>query len=166
MDKLKQFFEENRDGFDHLLPPEGHFDRYREKLKMNKTKPWFLDYRVAASLIIAVLLSSLAYMVVYNNQDKNLYAGTDHEMEETIYYYSLITNEMQLEIEQMEFDTKIEKIAIMSDIDQYDKNLKPVLKDLKMYPDDERVKHALIEHLKEKTEMLQHIISQIELNKQ
>lgn len=166
MDKLKKFFEENRDDFDHLVPPEGHFDRYREKQEIKKIKPWYLDLRVAATLILSVLLTSLTYMLVYNNQGDYLIAGADHEMEETIYYYSLINNEMQLEIEQMEFDTKIEKVSILSDIDQYDKNLKPVLKDLKMYPDDERVKHAVIEHLKEKTEMLQHIISQIELNKQ
>ena len=165
MDKLRDFIQENISEFDHLHPSEGHFDQFRQKLMLqtSKSKPWYLNFRIAATLFFGILITGASYLILINQKADDYYAGLDKDIQETIYYYSSMSFEMEQEINQMNFESKQEKEKLFADIRQYDQNIKEVLEDLKRFPDDYRIRNALIEHFRVKTEFLEIIMNQIKL---
>lgn len=60
MDKLKEFIDNNREAFDNDLLPEGHFERFEQKLPvapLKRQKPLYMLWgSFAAAAVIALLL--------------------------------------------------------------------------------------------------------------
>lgn len=164
MSKLDEFITQNRREFDSHDPPEGHSERFMSKLENRRTAPWFLNFRIAATLIIGILVTGVTYQVFVRQQEEKQATGLDEDMKETIYYYTSLNYEMQAEISELDFGSAEEKKSIMNDLEQFDSNYDNLLSEMEMFPDDERVKNAIIEHLRARTNLLKLIISQIKLN--
>ena len=165
MNELEKQIRNMREEFDDSLPPDGHFERFRGKLDNTPKRNFIVQLRIAATIMIGVLITGISiYSLGFTKNDNKLYTSFDQEILETIYFYSQQNIEMEQEIDKLNFSNKTEKHQIFQDIKLYDKNINKIKEDLKMFPSDERVKNALIEHHRGKTELLEFIISQVKIN--
>ena len=166
MNDLEKQIKNRREEFDNSLPPEGHFERFREKLDLKPKRNFLFSLRIAAAILAgAIIIGISIYSMGLSNTESKFYASFDQELKETVYFYSTMNAEMEKEINELNFSTETEKHEILRDIKSYDKNINKIKEDLIMFPSDERVRNALIEHHRNKTELLEFIISQIEINK-
>lgn len=164
MKSLEEFVHENRDGFDSMNPSVGHEEQFKSRLRESK-RPylWFVNNKIAAIITVGMVLSLITFTLIIEKR-KTLYTGIDENLKETIFYYSTLNNSIENEIFNRDFNSPIEKTELKKDINDYDKSIDELLKDLKVYPKSEDVKNALIEHLRTKTEMLEFIKDQIDNN--
>ncbi len=160
MKKFEDYIRDQREEFDDFLPPEGHFKRFSEKLDRTKGRNYYL-IRIAAIFILGILITGISFYSIRNfNMNHNIYASVDEDLKDAIYYYSSMNSEMEQEIEEMKFEDNSEKKQILKDIETYDEGINKIEQDLKDFPDDERVRNAVISHHKGKTALLNIIIAQ------
>ena len=166
MNDLEKYIKNKREAFDDSLPPEGHFERFREKMDVNPKRHFLFSLRIAAAILAGVIIAGISiFSLGLSNTESKFYASFDQELKETIYFYSTKNAEMEEEINKLNFSDETEKHEIFRDIKSYDRNIDKIKEDLIMFPSDERVRNALIEHHRSKTDLLEFIISQIEINK-
>ncbi|MDH6356207.1 hypothetical protein [Parabacteroides sp. PF5-9] len=105
MDKLKNFIDNNREAFENELLPEGHFERFKQKLPVKKNhRPLFINIgtvAVAASIIL-LLFFRLPLNTVTDEQDTTAYTcETKQEIEELRLYYNMQINEVIAQMETL-----------------------------------------------------------------
>ena len=158
MNNLEEHIRNQREEFDDLLPPEGHFERFNDKLNKKMSAKSYV-MRIAAIFIVGIIITGVSFYSIRNlNMNNNIYASADKDLQEAVYYYASINNEMEDKIKEMDIEDA-EKEQILKDIDTYDQGFEEIKEDLKDYPEDERVKNAVISHHRGKTAMLNIIIS-------
>jgi len=160
MKEIERIIKAGKEEFDIVEPSEGHFDRFRNKLK--KDSPGNLFIMKFAAMILAGIFISAAIWI-YMDIDKNNDTVTEFtpEIQQTIYYYNSLNWEMESRIMEMPIDDKKEKKKIKEDLDKYEENYNQLINDMLKYPNDERVINAVIEYHRSKSEMLEHIIEQL-----
>lgn len=165
MNELEKYIRNKRDEFDDSLPADGHFERFQEKLEVKAKRKFLIHFQLAAAIIIGIIITGVSiYSIGFSNTENKPYATFDQEIKETIYFYSQQNIEMEQKINSLNFSSESEKDEIFKDIKSYDKNIDKINEDLKIFPSNERVRSALIEHHKGKTELLEFIIAQVNIN--
>lgn len=102
MDKLKKYIDSHRDEFDDVNLPEGHFERFEQKLPLQKKarshRMYFL-YGVAAAACISLLLIFKPSTDLY--PDENNPTANICEIEELQLYYTMQINDVIAKMETL-----------------------------------------------------------------
>ena len=164
MEKLREYFSENRDQIDTEVPSFGHFNRFNKRLdelhKRDVKVTHLSRYAIVASLFIAFFVG---YFLVSNNryQDSIVLGNVSTELNETQEYF-----EAELSKRYKEMDGLVDKKIIvstdeiLSDIDEMDDYYKGLQTDLAQNPNDERIINAMIMYYQQKIEMLDMFLNQ------
>lgn len=113
MDELKNFIDNNREAFDDGLLPEGHFERFEQKLptyRRSSARLYVLAaFTVAASiaLLLLIRLPGIGAQILVPQIASQQKCETQEEIEELQIYYNMQMNEV---IAQMDSLYKHEKI--------------------------------------------------------
>ena len=151
--------------FDIHQTPEGHFERFKDKLNIeltqyNKKTNHLKWYLVAASL---ALLVSLWYN--FKPQDKFGYelADVSEQMKETqTYFTSVLTNEIKkVNIEKNKTNDKI-VVDALSRVELLENEYTKLSIELKNTGFDKRVINAMIFNFQQRIEIVQDLLEQIE----
>lgn len=167
MNDLEKMAGQNRSMFDDHEPETGHFNRFERKL--NKKTPggvWSGFIRIAAAFLAGIIIASAGYYYLSSQSDKAVMAGLPNDVRETLYYYNTVRSNMISEIKSYPLSNKEDRDKLMDDLNKQDPGYQKLLDDLKKYPNNERVIHALIEYHKSRVELLQYILSQLESKQQ
>ncbi len=168
MDDLEKYIRENSSKF-QFEPAEGHFDRFKSKLKKtgarSRTVSLFTGLLKAAAVAVLLVISSLWTFekIANRNMSEGLSLGDIspeyHEVEE-YYIHQVSSTCRQMKQTDMFSDEKQQNMVLqeLSDMDSIYNCLK---KDLKTNPDDERIINAMIGHYQMKLEIMNNILGQL-----
>jgi hypothetical protein len=111
MDRLKNFIDDNRERFDDIELPEGHRERFEQKLKAQNRKPII---RYALWSIIAAACVSLFLLIDVQPQSAEEYDLCDimsTEKQELILYYNMQMNNIISQLEAHNNTASDERLA-------------------------------------------------------
>ena len=78
MDKVEQYFEDHREGFDFLQPEENSWKAIAQQLDRPRPAPkikWWRRYGVAAALFLLCIITGLSYFI--NQSESEVVAGLE-----------------------------------------------------------------------------------------
>jgi len=173
MDKLEKFIMENRELFDDAEPPEGHFDRFEEKLDQQLAQPgivfdkYFL-LKIAAGLLILFTVSVYIFDFAANHFSRSLSGNprsalVSTEMQDAINYYNDAASTKLGQINKLACcgqDTR--KIYSMASAELRSLNVssEELKKTLSENP-DERVQAAIIRNYQMKEKVMNELVDQM-----
>lgn len=157
---LEKKIKSRREEFDLQEPPEGHFERFFEKLQGKSTRNLYF-LKIAALVVTGLFIATATWIFLGFDEEEGQLNAFSGEIKETIYYYNSKNYEMENEIMSLPLENKQEKKQIKEDLKKYDKNYDQLINDLKNFPNDQRIINAIIEYHRSKTEMLEHILYQL-----
>ena len=165
MKPVDDFIRDNRELFNADDPPEGHLDRFYEKLKASgdsgKTRTLSMILKIAAVLVIGLFLSALLYkgFSLYHSvlEDDSC---LNTELCEAEDFYSKQAETYYHRIEKMPFtnDPQTRK-EILKELREMDAQVAGMKEDLKQNPNDERIIHTIINYYQEKIDLMDMIIA-------
>ena len=168
MDIWDKIVNDHRDEFDEE-PTDGHFDRFLEKLRMQKTKRKGVNLsgflKVAAVLII-ILLSADVVLHFRNPKtgSKEVLVTKSDLGEASIYYTGKINNGIR-DLEKMAREgigSKNEIIQVKHELSEMDSLFVNLKKEYNSNPDDERIINAMIEYYQTKLDIVNTIKTDLE----
>lgn len=163
MSEFEKYIRNNLEKLDDDLPDQKHLKKFQQKLRKANDLQGSLPFlKIAAVILAGMVITAISYLITVRNDYKEIITRVSPEMEETLYYYNSLNHNMMEEIHELPLENREEKEKIMEDIRKYDENFINLMDDLQKYPDDERVKNALIEHYRSKSEFLGYILDQLE----
>jgi hypothetical protein len=157
---IENFFIKNKNHFFDRDLPEGHLERFEQKLNKLHTyadnKRKLKVFLMAASVILFVstlifLNKKLNYILPKNH----MLALTRPEMSETEQYY---INAISEKIKKLNQNEKI-SYGLTADLREIDNTMKNINKDLTLNPGDDRLVEAAINVYQAKLDLLDDIIS-------
>lgn len=107
MDKLKCFIDTNREAFEDDRLPEGHFDRFAEKLQEPRKKRLrvfsLCAFAAAASIALIFLLRIPGGTTIPDAKQMGIRHACEHhrEIEELRLYYNMQMNEITAQIDSL-----------------------------------------------------------------
>jgi hypothetical protein len=164
MKKLEETIRLHRELADYREPFSGHERRFLNKAEKKNPKGKNIHYMVGL-LAVASLMTAVIIIpgLLSRNQNTDI-ANLPQEIKDAIFYYESMSEEIYENIYQIKSDDKSEFNRIKGDIESFEKWNTLIMNDYRSYPDDERVRNALIEFHKNKAEMLNDIYMQIKSN--
>jgi hypothetical protein len=162
MGDLEKYIREHRIRFDSEQPPDGHFDRFRERLKEKPVRRIRIRHVIQVAASIAVILAS-AFVIINQSRNGNRTAETkipEALMEADLYYASQMDDRYE-QIRNFVFENEEEKTLLLNELEDLDAHHQQLMSDLQANPDDERVINALIRHYQLKLEVMDQIIRQL-----
>lgn len=158
--------------FDIADPPEGHQERFLEKLKKHQFQPgtsrgklrmlWMPVLAVAASLLLLFMLSGNLTGFKISNSRGDL-AGISPEMKETQEFYtSLIKTELTRLNEVKSPETEVVINDALKQLEKLDLEYLNLKKDLVKSGQDKRVIFAMVSNLQQRIDVLNNVLSRIE----
>jgi len=169
MSVLEEKIKKNKELFDKAEPSGGHMDRFSNRLvelhtgeSENIRSKWKPVTRIAA---IVVLLIGVAAVLIITIPDRSLNtaAASDlpEELMEAKYFYNEKVNKKMDQIDQCAAsseDAALIRNMVSSEINEIDKQSEELEEELKENSDNQRLKNALINNYKTKSELLDNII--------
>lgn len=175
MSFLEKKIKENQDFFDDQHLPLGHKKRFSERLEQVQQKQvrkerWPNIFRIAA--VVVILISG--YFVLRNisfdslggemlNQVTEISFGT--EIENVFAYYDAISKEKIEKIDDLAPNSteanRIKQLA-QRQLQELDANLAEIEKEYAKFPDNKRLKAALVNNKRKKAEILDNILRQLD----
>jgi hypothetical protein len=166
MKPIDDFFRNYRELFDTDNPPEGHLNRFYDKLETSagpgKTQTLSMILKIAAIVVFGLFLSALLYykgfFLYYSALVKDSCLNT--ELCEAEDYYSKQAETYYRRIEKMPFtnDPQSRK-EILKELREMDAQVVGMKEDLKQNPNDERIIYTIINYYQEKIDMMDMIIT-------
>jgi len=161
---MDDFIRKNADHFKTEEPPEGHFDRFYDKLtgagKTGKTRMMTVLLRVAAVLVIGLFMTAVLYkgITTYHSALKEDNCP-NKELCEAEDFYSRQVEKYYNRIEKMPFnnDPKTRE-EVLKELREMDDQVAVMKEDLKQNPNDERVVHSIINYYQDKIDLMDMII--------
>jgi hypothetical protein len=158
--------------FDIADPPEGHQERFLEKLKKQQFQPgsskgklrtlWMPIMAVAASLLILFMLTGNLTGFQTLNRQGDL-AGISPEMKETQEFYtSLIKTELTRLNEVKSSETEVLINDALKQLEKLDLEYLNLKKDLVKSGQDKRVILAMVSNLQQRINVLNNVLLSIE----
>jgi hypothetical protein len=158
--------------FDIADTPEGHQERFLEKLKKQQFQPgsskgklrmlWMPILAIAASLLILFMLTGnlTGFQISINKGDL---AGISPEMKETQEFYtSLIKTELTRLNEVKSPETELVINDALKQLEKLDLEYLDLKKDLVKSGQDKRVIFAMVSNLQQRIDVLNNVLSSIE----
>lgn len=158
--------------FDIAEAPEGHQERFLEKLKKHQFQPgssrgklrmlWMPILAVAASLLILFMLTGNLTGFQISNSKGDL-AAISPEMKETHEFYtSLIKTELTRLDEVKSPETEAVVNDALKQLEKLDSDYMELKKDLVKSGQDKRVIFAMVSNLQQRIDVLNNVLSRIE----
>lgn len=164
MNPLEDFIKENKDMFMNNEPPEGHFERFEERLKnmQRRNKIRFIT-RISSIAAIGLLLitSSIFIYDRYFDNDSTLISLGDlnPEMQKVEYYYTSQINELSVGLDSLSADSEENINSMVSrELAEMDSLHRELQVKLTAHPGDERVVNAMIVYYQTKLGMMQNFL--------
>jgi hypothetical protein len=163
---MNDFFRNNHELFDTDDPPEGHLNRFYEKLEASagrrKTRILSMIFKIAAVVIIGLFLSTLLYYKGFSLYHSAIVKDTcpNTELCEAEDFYSKQAETYYRRIEKMPFtnDPQTHR-EILKELREMDSQVAGMKEDLKQNPNDERVIYTIINYYQEKIDLMDMIIT-------
>lgn len=167
MNSLEDYIKQNRAAFDTQEPPEGHMDRFLNRLPKQKNKT-ILYLRTIAAAAVVTLLVTLSGLYVYDNwidSQKSVLptladAGMEYAEAEA-YFISTINHHEQMINQLSEGDLQQERELFKQEMKVMDSLYVQLQHDLQTNPDDPRVINAMINHYQIRIKVMQRIVVQL-----
>ena len=173
MDKFEKYVAENRNLFDDSEPPEGHFDRFRDKLegqpvaRIEMSRSLLL--KIAAGLLIlltvSVFIFDFAMNRIRNNFQNNASAKElPADLQEAVNYYDGVAASHLNKIRKLACcgqDSRSLYSMASGELDALDANARELKKACENNPGDERVQSALIRNQQMKETVMNNMIRQM-----
>jgi len=168
MNNLEKRILDNRNEFNHAEPPEGHFQRFKQRLDQQRSRrkivlPSYL--RIAA--VVAII--SVSSIFIYEYFRSGSYAGSHYsfgmlskEYQEVEDYFIQTINAKYSELEKFNFEDPDQKEIILKELREMDILYKRLQEDFKNDPNNQRIIHAMILHYQQKIEIMNNIVIQLE----
>ena len=170
MKKLDVFIQENRQRFDDQEPMKGHFERFKDRLEVQKPRRRVNLWLVASAAAVAgiILTASLSLMLNYSSltppRESGLVSVTlSPEIVRIDEYYQHEVNQRQQLITKMmsgemsPFETEISQT--LKDLNQ---GYKSLMEDLALSPRPDRAAFVLTRHYQAQLDVLDGIIVRIQ----
>jgi len=175
MSFLEKKIEENKDFFDDQQLPDGHKKRFTDRLnriqqKQTKKDRWPNIFRIAAVIVILisgyfvlrnVSLSSLGGAML--DQVTEINFGT--EIENAFAYYDALSEEKIEKIDDLAPNSteasRIKQLA-KRQLQELDANLAEIEKEYAKFPENKRLKAALVNNKRKKAEIMENILKQLD----
>lgn len=161
MISLEDKIRKNREMADYRDPFPGHDRRFIKKAELinsrRKNISWLLVSMTAASILFAVMILSGIFPFKQNTTISDM----PKEINQAIYYYDNMSAILFTNISILKAEDQNELNRIRNDIELYDKWNLLIMNDYMRFPDDERVRNALIELHRNKAEMLNELYEQL-----
>jgi hypothetical protein len=172
MDKLDKILTEHRSDFEEE-PEEGHFDRFRVKLRLPESKfkgSFFSPFLKIASVLVIILLSTNIYLSIRNSKPE--IKETDSvvsDLNEASFYYTNKINSGIQDLEKLAKDgigSRQEILQIRHELSEMDSLFVNLQQESKTNPNDERIINAMIEYYQTKLDIVNTIKTDLENVKQ
>jgi hypothetical protein len=167
MTDIENYIHTHLEHFNTEEPPDGHYERFKEKIALRNAKQFRLAIlKIAAITLVGLFISYAAFREfnIINNDMENLYlVNTNTELYEAeqFYHEQLAINYNKLQ--QLAFNNDLaEKNNILNELSEMDNQVQALKRDLILNPDDERVVHAIIYFYQVKLELMDVIISRLQ----
>jgi len=169
----------NREKFDHAEPSDGHFEKFESKVNefispgKKGIKRGFV-LRVAA-VILVFLAVSIVLLIVRNDVFKSPgFTQTNanevpEELKEVQYYYTSLANEKLEQLDQMaenNEDVKKVKDMALNEMNELDETTSELEEEYKESGKNERIMNAIINNYRIMTDLLDHIIEELDQENQ
>jgi flagellar basal body-associated protein FliL len=162
---LEDFVSENIDLFNTEEPPEGHFDRFKEKLEQNSaSKGKSIVYRSLRYAAVIVLLISAFFVWQYTD----IFTGSgsfaqvsdeEEEFTEIANYYDAQINEKYNELNSITCKAGNEpKTEVNNDLLELTGAYEELENEYKENPDNEIIKDAIIQNYQMRLDILDMVI--------
>lgn len=175
MSFLDKKIKENKDFFDDQPLPEGHKNRFVERLgdvkqEQIKKDTWANILRFAAVIIILISGYFAFRNISLNNLNDTVIKQVTEislgpELENVFAYYDAISAQKVEQIDEVAMDSTeanyIRKIA-KKQLQELDANLAVIEKEYSKYPENKRLKAAIINNKRKKAEIMDNILRQID----
>jgi hypothetical protein len=171
MKPLDDFIQKNLDMFNRDEPPEGHLNRFYDKLETSgriaKARILPVLLKIAAVVIIGLFLSGVIYKgwLFYRSAieddscvNKELCEAENFYSNEAAIYYH--------RIEKMSFNNDPQtRREVLKELREMDSQVEGMKEDLKQNPNDERIIHTIINYYQEKIDLMNMIITRTSVSK-
>jgi len=172
-DYIEKIILENLHELDQTEPPEGHFDRFEERLKAEskvKSFRWNTVWKAAAvvAFVFLAVNQALIWLAPDRSQAGTL-AGISPEYAEVEYYFTSSIQTGLNNLNTLAGEGVIsgeENLIIQQEFEALENRYEDLLKDLKAHPNDERVINALIEYYQSKLSVITMILNKLQEVKQ
>jgi len=170
MESLEKFIRKNRGDFDEREPMEGHFDRFRQKLKTRKPARKVNLFMVAAAAAIAGIILTGTLGLLFNSSSMNNFNKKElslsvisPELKEVEDYYLGQINAKCTQINTLKKDSSPEvELEVNKAIVDMDLGYYLLKKDLSSTPKEERVVSAMIQQYQVRIDMLDQILKTLQ----
>jgi hypothetical protein len=174
MSTLKEKLEKKKRAFDHREPEKDHLARFILKLEEDQEKmkrrrsPWFV-LKIAASVVILITAGYMVFNYMTNGKsmasDQVNLISYSPEMNQMMAYYDEVSLAKMNTIDELVTDddeaAKIKQTAYNS-LEDLDIRLAAIEKEYAKNPDNSVLKAALINNKRQKVEIMDRIIMQID----
>jgi hypothetical protein len=146
-------------------PAGGHYQRFEERMTAEGSGSArlvnFSLLRVAAVVAFGLLIGSAGYLYFTKDREEQDIVVLPPELKETLYYYENVSKNNLLGIENLpKQDPDLIK-SLSRDLREYENEYQVLLLELKDFPGDERIHHAIIENQRSKAELLSYLFGQL-----
>lgn len=156
MSNIEDTINNNPGAFSNEEPPQGHLNRFEQRLTPENKILWPVLKAAAGILLIVSLSMAFYYRQVADNVSLR---NISMELAETESFYESVFNKKLEQAETMlnpeQFKTVKKELKVM------DQNYLHLKNDFKMNPDDQRIIHAMINHYQLKIELVVQVMAQI-----
>lgn len=172
MKNMEDFIKENKAMFMNTEPPEGHFERFGERLKQmqRRNRIRFLT-RIGSIAAIGLLLitsSIFIYDRYFDREPALLNLGDlNPEMQKVEYYYTSQIDRLSIGLDSLSIESQENvKKMIASELAEMDSIHRELQLKLVAHPDDDRVVNAMIRYYQTKLGMMKSFLQTLTQIKQ
>ncbi|MEF8846785.1 MAG: hypothetical protein V5A59_15020 [Bacteroidales bacterium] len=168
MKHLEDIIRSHRSEFDDMEPPEGHFERFDQKLRTYNRRKRLFNWNVilkAAVVAVLVVLSGLWVSDRISEQqtpESLALEKVSPEVKEAHFYYSSLMEKKYEQIKQFDFRDEEQKEMLLNELQDMNSIYVNIKEDLRTNPNDPRVINALIRHYQMKLEVMNQILDQLQ----
>ena len=168
-DDLEKLILAHRDALDGFEPPEGHLERFRGKLEMERKVrhfSWGTVWKVAAAVVFVFLAVNQARIWLAPEEiAPATLAALSPEYAEVEYYYTSAIAAGMKDISVLAGAGVIpeaENQIMQQEFREFEERYKSLQEELKANPYDERVINAMIEYYQAKLNVIHMVMSKLE----
>jgi hypothetical protein len=172
MNTLDDFIKENKEMFMNIEPPEGHFERFGERLRQQqrRKKIRFIT-RISSIAAVGLLLiasSIFVYDHYFDNRPQLLNLGdVNPQMNKVEYYYTSQIDQLSVGLDSLSADSQESLKKMMAgELAEMDSIHHELQKKLGSNPGDERIVNAMITYYKTKLGMMKSFLNTLNQIKQ
>ncbi|MFH0760490.1 MAG: hypothetical protein V2A67_03175 [Bacteroidota bacterium] len=167
MDWLDELIQENKEMFANEEPPQGHFERFEERLRHDRRrKRTRMISRISAAAAVGLILmisSILVYERYFDQEPRFMKLGdVDPRLNKVEYYFTSQIEQASIGIDSLSiYSDENTRKMINSELAEMDSIHTELGKKLGKYPGDERIVTAMISYYQTKLKIMQSFLTNL-----